>query len=322
MFNASSKLWYIYPWHKTNSIINTSESYTNEEPKNVLKSKTIANLRFSFKTFYGSTSWNPINGIYPIKSYDSDEVSLKQIDYNSNKYMYQGNYETLLSCVKSISDSENIEEHYGEDEGYYINNAGNLTEMSSLTDIENSMSSDYGITKEHIDKLCYDPVKIAFKSYPHAVISFKNYNGSQVILPDTHLFNQSNNEIGYSSEVEIPEDNLYLPWENKSTTDGEVSATYNLLPHAVDFTYSPKFDNELYFENNIENLSFELQAQKSFFDYMSDYDLVAVLNKYNDELKAYKVTGYTINDTTGNKLGIPSNINFTYFKFITTIVAF
>lgn len=312
LFNASSKLWYIYPWHKTNSIINTSESYTNEEPKNVLKSKTIANLRFSFKTFYGSTSWNPVNGIYPIKSYDSDEVSLKQIDYNSNKYMYQGNYETLLSCVKSISDSENIEEHYGEDEGYYINNAGNLTEMSSLTDIENSMSSDYGITKEHIDKLCYDPVKIAFKSYPHAVISFKNYNGSQVILPDTHLFNQSNNEIGYSSEVEIPEDNLYLPWENKSTTDGEVSATYNLLPHAVDFTYSPKFDNELYFENNIENLSFELQAQKSFFDYMSDYDLVAVLNKYNDELKAYKVTGYTINDTTGNKLGIPSNINFTY----------
>lgn len=315
LFNASSKLWYIYPWHKTNSIINTSESYTDKEPKNVLKSKTIANLRFSFKTFYGSTSWNPANGIYPVKSYDSDEISLKQIEYNNDKYMYQGNYETLLSCVKSIPDSEDIEEHYGEDEGYYINNAGNLTEMSSLTDIENSMSSDYGSTKEHINKLCYDPVKIAFKSCPHTIISFKSYteNGktNQVILPDTHLFNPSGLEIGYSSEVEIPEEDNYLPWENKSITDGEVSATYNLLPPSSD-NLSPDDRNHIgykFFEREVVDNSLYIEAYKTFFDYMLDYSSNALLTKIDGIIKAYKIESYSLVDYTKQKLGNPAHIS-------------
>ena len=71
--------------------------------------------------------------------------------------MYQGNYETVLACTKSIpsdSNEEYIKEHYGEDDGYYINNAGNLTEMSALSEIENSMSSDYDkISKDHLNDI-------------------------------------------------------------------------------------------------------------------------------------------------------------------------
>lgn len=313
IFDSSSKLWYVYPWHKTGPVTNTSDSYTDEEPKAVLKSKTIANLRFSFKTFYGSTSWNPINGIYPLKSYDSDEVSLKQIDYNDDKYMYQGNYETLLSCVKSIPDSENIEEHYGEDDGYYINNAGNLTEMSSFTDIENSMSSDYGITKEHINNLCYDPVKIAFKSCPHTIISFKNNsNGSQVILPNTHLFNPSGLEIGFSSDVVVPEEGVYLPWDNKTNVDGDLSNTFNLIPHSVSFTYNPKFNSDLYFIKDIVDNTMELQALPEFFNYIYRYNLNAILNKVDEELSVYRVNDYTVDDEV-TKLNIPYGIDFYNF---------
>ena len=82
--------------------------------------------------------------------------------------MYQGNFDTVLSCERTISSeipSNEIANHYGEDGGYYINNTGKLNELSSINDIESSMSAEYdGEVKTHNDKLCYDPVKISFKS--------------------------------------------------------------------------------------------------------------------------------------------------------------
>ena len=331
LFNASSKLWYIYPWHKTSSIINSSDYYTEGEPKNVLKSKTIANLRFSFKTFYGSTYWNPLNGINPVKSYSSDEVSLKQIPYNNDKFMYQGNYETVLACTKSIpsdSNEEYIKEHYGEDEGYYINNAGNLTEMSALSEIENSMSSDYDkISKDHLNKLCYDPIKISFKSCPHAIISLKkDIDESQVILPNVHLFNPSGTEIGYSSNIELPEEDVYIPWDNKAV-EGEVSATYTLLPSRVDNSRInrqnidyPYFDNLLIINNTVTIL-----ANKTFFEFVNNYNnlVLFIKNTTNNSITPYKVNNFTFSNlTTPTKLGNPASIKLSEGPSEALIISF
>lgn len=317
LFNVSSKLWYIYPWHKTGSIINSSDYYTVEEPKNVLKSKTIANLRFSFKTFYGNTSWNPLNGINPVKSYSSDEVSLKQITYDNDKFTYQGNYETVLACTKSIpsdSNEEYIKNHYGEDEGYYINNAGSITEMTSISDIENSMAFDYGNFKEHLNKLCYDPIKIAFKSCPHAIISLKkDTNESQVILPNVHLFNSSGKEIGYSSNIELPEEDVYLPWDNKSTNGGEVSATYTLLPPRVDKNRRNEENLDyLYFDDLlITDNAVNINVNKTFFEFTDNYNNLVLLlkNTSDNSITPYRMNDFTFSNlATPTKLGNPSNI--------------
>ena len=313
LFSSEQKLWYTYPWQKTNAFTKSAEEYTDTDPKNVLKNKTIANLRFSFKTFYNATPWTPKAGINTLKSYDSDSVSLKQFTYHDDNRMYQGNFDTVLSCERTISSeipSNEIANHYGEDGGYYINNTGKLNELSSINNIESSMSAEYdGEVKGHNDKLCYDPVKISFKSCPHSIISFKYYKEDQITLPDSRLETDNGVSVGTPSILDVESENDWLPWEkvNKVVSNYPVYSvlTPSLCNTNPNITVFPD-----YFEgqdSNIANHLYNVTIPKKFVDAFLEFKNPAILYKNNSgETIPYKLNRYIISKK--NKLNVIDNV--------------
>ena len=198
----------------------------------------------------------------------------------------------------------------------------------ALSEIENSMSSDYDkISKDHLNKLCYDPIKISFKSCPHAIISLKkDIDESQVILPNVHLFNPSGTEIGYSSNIELPEEDVYIPWDNKAV-EGEVSATYTLLPPRVDdrrinhqnldYRY---FDNLLIINNTVTIL-----ANKAFFEFTNNYNNLVLLlkNTSDNSITPYRMGDFTFSALdTPTKLGNPASIKLSEGPSEALIISF
>ena len=178
--SAREHSWLIYPWHRSGSLNNDLVRGSDKGTRtSVLKRKVISNLRYSTDTVWLKNVWHSndgginSNGITPISIFDSNEVSLIKIPTPKNSGIkslnYYGNVDTLVTTDTKYN--------------FYIapydaSNPFTYYPLKSITE-----AIPLGLYEGQL-KYTKEPVRMKYKSTPHAVFAF-NYlnNHSPVILP-------------------------------------------------------------------------------------------------------------------------------------------
>lgn len=190
----------VYPWHRNGSLNNTKFA-TDGYRSAMLDKKKISNMRFSYKTQYMNPDkiWNAYisgdstrTGISGIAVFDSNEVSLVRLPAQENSGLsdinYYGNVDKVLT-VPRIGDKK---------DGYPIMTSG---VQNADTDAHKLFSGGYmQIDSRFTDQITgIDPVRIKYKSTPHAVLAL-NYttSGAQRILPTIQDY-----DVGYPTTTDI-----------------------------------------------------------------------------------------------------------------------
>ena len=175
----------VYPWHRNGSLNNTKYA-TDGYRSAMLDKKKISNMRYSYKSVYFDYSkiWNAYidksdknTGISGVSLFDSNEVSLIKIPAQENSNLsdinYYGNVDKLLT-ISRIGDKK---------DGYPIMTTGT---QNADTDAHKLFRGNYIQVSDKITTQITgtDPVRIKYKSTPHAVLAL-NYSktGEQRILP-------------------------------------------------------------------------------------------------------------------------------------------
>lgn len=225
--------WLVYPWQRTGSLNN---DITREADKgtrtSVLKRKVLSNLLVSEDNIWLDNIWSSsgthnsieYTGITPVNIFSSNEVSLSKIKtpLNTNvtiPYNYYGNVDTLVTTTQEyshiITPNKGVSIDYDTSTSFTFN---------SFTDIESSVtaatlyndkdpfitSQFYNLYKyfgeyssaeigDYAELLarCKDPVRLKYKSTPHAVFGF-NYienNNSSPILPFVRYVNSKGETV-------------------------------------------------------------------------------------------------------------------------------
>lgn len=225
--------WLVYPWQRTGSLNN---DITREADKgtrtSVLKRKVLSNLLVSEDNIWLDNIWSSsgthnslkYTGITPVNIFNSNEVSLSRIKtpLNTNvtvPYNYYGNVDTLVTTTQEYSHI--ITPNKGVSIGYDTNTS---VTFKSFTDIETTVteltlyndkdpfvtsqlynlykyfgkcsSSKIGDYAELLAR-CKDPVRLKYKSTPHAVFGF-NYiedSNSSPILPFVRYINSKGETV-------------------------------------------------------------------------------------------------------------------------------
>lgn len=176
----------VYPWHRNGSLNNTKYA-TDGYRSAMLDKKKMSNMRYSYKSVYldSGNIWNAYasgsstrTGISGVAVFDSNEVSLVRLPAQENSGLtdinYYGNVDKLLT-ISRIGDKK---------DGYPIMTTG---VQSAETNAHTLFSSGYmQIDSKFTDQITgTDPVRIKYKSTPHAVLAL-NYttSGAQRILPN------------------------------------------------------------------------------------------------------------------------------------------
>lgn len=175
----------VYPWHRNGSLNNTKYA-TDGYRSAMLDKKKMSNMRYSYKSVYldSGNIWNAYEsgsstrtGISGVAVFDSNEVSLVRLPAQENSGLtdinYYGNVDKLLT-ISRIGDKK---------DGYPIMTTG---VQSAETNAHTLFSSGYTqVDGKFTDQITgTDPVRIKYKSTPHAVLAL-NYttSGAQRILP-------------------------------------------------------------------------------------------------------------------------------------------
>lgn len=175
----------VYPWHRNGSLNNTKFA-TDGYRSAMLDKKKMSNMRYSYKSVYldSGNIWNAYisgngtrTGISGVAVFDSNEVSLVRLPAQENSGLtdinYYGNVDKLLT-ISRIGDKK---------DGYPIMTTG---VQSAETNAHTLFSSMYmQVDSKFTDQITgTDPVRIKYKSTPHAVLAL-NYTtgGAQRILP-------------------------------------------------------------------------------------------------------------------------------------------
>lgn len=189
----------VYPWHRNGSLNNTKYA-TDGYRSAMLDKKKMSNMRYSYKSVYFDLNniWNAYEddsdtrtGISGVAIFDSNEVSLIRLPAQENSGLtdinYYGNVDKLLTISRTgdkkdgypimtsgMQDASKSESAHMLFSGNYIN----------IKDLKGTWSG--GGTKQLTDTVTgTDPVRIKYKSTPHAVLAL-NYttSGAQRILPN------------------------------------------------------------------------------------------------------------------------------------------
>ena len=225
------KLYPVYMWQKEGSIIGQSPDTFNidngskkpfDTVKADLKTKIFATQRYSFNTTY-IPYWN--SGISRVSLFSSDELTLCHVSGRNKDIYYQGNYDKLIVNEK----------------GYYFK-GGTFSGPSSAADIT-----------------LYDPVRINYKSTPHAIFSLEGSEGNYNILPK--LKGESTNCI---IDKENTEEGVYYPWDSFNIDNSQ----YKCL--GVYF----------YDEENLSEIEDHIKKQLAIDDGAGPYDLREEVSKY------------------------------------------
>lgn len=158
----------VYPWHRNGSLTNASNPTDNEVLPAMLTKKKMSNLRFSAYTDYCSSlqRWSPLNGIKPPVIFDSNEVSLVKVkapvSSGKSELYYYGNIDTI-----SFNPIQ-----------YPIKFTKSTT--GSSPDL---FRREYQNVDNTNVKYSNDPIRIKYKSTPHAVITFNDVNNKPLIMP-------------------------------------------------------------------------------------------------------------------------------------------
>lgn len=175
----------VYPWHRNGSLNNTKFA-TDGYRSAMLDKKKMSNMRYSYKSVYldSGNIWNAYvsgngtrTGISGVAVFDSNEVSLVRLPAQENSGLtdinYYGNVDKLLT-ISRIGDKK---------DGYPIMTTG---AQSAETDAHKLFSGNYmQVDNRFTDQVTgTDPVRIKYKSTPHAVLAL-NYttSGAQRVLP-------------------------------------------------------------------------------------------------------------------------------------------
>lgn len=176
----------VYPWHRNGSLNNTKYA-TDGYRSAMLDKKKMSNMRYSYKSVYldSGNIWNAYvsgnstrTGISGVAVFDSNEVSLVRLPAQENSGLtdinYYGNVDKLLT-ISRIGDKK---------DGYPIMTTG---VQNAETNAHTLFNSGYTqIDSKFTDQITgTDPVRIKYKSTPHAVLAL-NYttSGAQRILPN------------------------------------------------------------------------------------------------------------------------------------------
>lgn len=167
----------IYPWHRNGSL-NNSKAGDGGYRSAMLDKKKMSNLRYSYNNTYLSKEdiWNAYdenipgrNGITGISIFDSNEMSVVKIPSPSSEgefITYYGNVDKVVTPTSTYP---------------IVVSGGRRTDNHSLfTDKYDELSSLYSDDYESTD-----PVRIKYKSTPHAVLALKNHGNWQRVLPTT-----------------------------------------------------------------------------------------------------------------------------------------
>lgn len=175
----------VYPWHRNGSLNNTKFA-TDGYRSAMLEKKMMSNMRFSYKTIYLDSNriWNAYiennnyrTGISGVAIFDSNEVSLVRLPAPENSGLsdinYYGNIDKLLT-ISRVGDKK---------DGYPIMTSG---VQSAETNAHRLFGSNYmQVDSNFTDQITgTDPVRIKYKSTPHAVLALNfTTSGAQKILP-------------------------------------------------------------------------------------------------------------------------------------------
>ena len=177
----------VYPWHRNGSLNNTKFA-TDGYRSAMLDKKKMSNMRYSYKSYYFNSDniWNAYikdsdtnTGISGVSVFDSNEVTLVRLPAQENSGLtdinYYGNVDKLLT-ISRIGDKQ---------EGYPIMTTGSKSAMESGYS-HTLFSGNYRqVDSKYTEQITgTDPVRIKYKSTPHAVLAL-NYTvkGAQRILP-------------------------------------------------------------------------------------------------------------------------------------------
>ena len=175
----------VYPFHRNGSLNNTKWA-TDGYRSAMLDKKKISNMRFSYNTYFLNSEsvydfyvkGNELKtGVSGIAVFDSNEVSLVRLPAQKNSGLgdinYYGNVDKIIN-ISRIGDKK---------DGYPIMTTG---VKYNGTDAHSLFSGDYKqIDSKYTDQITgVDPVRMKYKSTPHAVIAL-NFSGDhrQWILP-------------------------------------------------------------------------------------------------------------------------------------------
>lgn len=212
----------VYPWHRNGSLNNTK--YATEGYRSaMLDKKKLSNTRFSYKSIYFDNIWNAYKegdanktGISGVTIFDSNEMSLIRIPAQKNSGFtdinYYGNVDKVLN-ISRIGDKQ---------KGYPIMTTGTQNAATNAHDLFsykytqlNPLFSDQttGI----------DPVRIKYKSTPHAVLAL-NYTteGAQRILPTIKDGDLVNTWDVNSQNINIPSQK-HMYWDKKEIKTKQIS---------------------------------------------------------------------------------------------------
>lgn len=266
----------VYPFHRNGSLNNTKWA-TDGYRSAMLDKKKISNMRFSFNSYYFNENkiWNAysdgsstLTGISGISIFDSDEVSLVRLPAPKNSNLpdinYYGNVDKVLT-ISRIGDKKG---------GYPIMTTGvqNADTNAHLLFSGNYTQVDGRFTDQTTGT---DPVRMTYKSTPHAVIAL-NYstNGSVRILPTL-----KDGDISYGSSTEtwdinsasanIPSDKKLFWEKTKRATSISQEALDRFIGISVNgsqYGYGPEYGwlwlGEVY-NDNIPN-RFGGQTEEAF----------------------------------------------------------
>ena len=184
--NLQSTGFVVYPWHRNGSLNNTKFATDNYRSA-MLDKKRMSNLKYSYKTEYMDSNkiWNAYEendntmrtGISGIAVFDSSEITVTKIPapLNSglNDITYYGNVDKILTISRTGDKKD----------GYPIITTGQQNVDSNT---HNLFIGDYQKISSNLTSQTtgVDPVRIKYKSTPHAVLAL-NYtqSGEQRILP-------------------------------------------------------------------------------------------------------------------------------------------
>lgn len=197
-FQAYDKVSYpfnflVYPWHKSGSLNNDVNRPADGGTRTaVLKKKIISNLKFSKNNtwFEESKVWTPTNGITPVQIFNSNEMSLIKIPSPTNSGItainYYGNVDTLITTQEKYNTT-----YFSiapEDGNSFID-----TKLYSVKSYNNKGqtldSGDIGDKQSTLEEST-DPVRMKYKSTPHAVFALNYSNKYEPwILPSINGLN-------------------------------------------------------------------------------------------------------------------------------------
>ena len=175
----------VYPWHRNGSLNNTKFATDNYRSA-MLDKKKLSNMKYSYKTQYMDPSyiWNAYlegdanrTGISGVSVFDSNEVSLVRLPAPANSNLsdinYYGNVDKLLTISRVGAKKD----------GYPIMTTGvqNASTNAHTLFSGNYVQVDSNFTEQITGT---DPVRIKYKSTPHAVLALNHTtSGGQRILP-------------------------------------------------------------------------------------------------------------------------------------------